>query len=55
MLRIRTEVVRKQHVALVSERAELFLQLEENLGRSEPRIARIVADQEDAQFQGTLG
>src|SRR5207244_6986148 len=49
MLRTRTEVVRKQHVALVSERAELFLQLEEHLGRSQPRIARIVADKENAQ------
>ena len=43
------EIVGQQDVAVVPEEAELFLQLEQHLGRSQPRIARIVTDQQDSQ------
>ena len=43
------EIVGQQDVAVVPEEAELFLQLEQHLRRSQPRIARIVTDQQDSQ------
>ena len=43
--RRRAEIVGKEHVAVVAEQAELFLQLQQHLRGPEPRVARIVTDQ----------
>ena len=45
---MRTDTVCQQHVARVPERAKLLLQLDEHLRRAEPRIRRVVADEQDA-------
>jgi hypothetical protein len=45
MSRQRAEIVGKEHVALVVEQPEFFLQLQQHLRGPEPRVARIVTDQ----------
>ena len=48
------DAVGEQQIAVVSERAEFLLQLDEHLRRAEPRVRRIVTGQQNAHARARL-